>query len=566
MQGRVKIMEFAKRFKIYKKGKLWMTAAICTIALGVSAVAAPQVNADVNDENQVATYQQNNQIRNRFYNQNGQTYYYDASGNELKNSWYTIGDNQYYFGNNGVMLTNQIANINGKNYQFDGGGVMQRNDFVINNGNVYYYGANGAGYSNQWYDNGGNKYYFDNNGQMVRNANWTINGQDYHFDGNGAATQYNAALVSKQAAYQARSPYAAIRPATPIDSMSQLTVRGQQLVNVNRAQNGTNLYPVTVLGGYENITTHSGYFTDDRNAVSSENQLPLDFQPGILAYDPDNDTSEVISNSGLTVAQEMRLNDLSTQWMNSLRNEYWNVLQPQNRYGARFVGRTHESLHYSDNTPNGHSAIQPLITTNDFWHNVGEMIGAERTAVNMSYDHTDSIKDYNGHTFYFEGHQHVYQPYTSVIADEINNVFKSTPLTRSQGRGWRFGENLFDLQGSTMLQMEVNLYNKMQVMLWGELVQYANGNIGNGSHLVNALDPQAQLVTMSFQRINNAGDKPHYYVTWEFYGATDTTTFGGANNASYAYGTADTRKNDNMRTYYGIENTGVVEKIRNAQA
>lgn len=559
-------MQSAKRFKLYKKGKLWMAAAICTIALGLGITAAPQAKADVNNNNQSQsqlTYQQNNQIRNRFYNQNGQTYYYDASGNQLRNSWYSVGGNQYYFGSNGVMLTNQIANINGKNYQFDGGGVMQHNSFVVNNGNVYYYGDNGAGYNNQWYTNGGNKYYFDNNGQMLRNSNWTINGTAYHFDGNGSATQYNAVLVSKQAA-QARSPYSAIRPATPISSIDQLTARGQQLVNVNRAQDGTNMYPVTVLGGYENITTHSGYFTNNSNAVSSENQLPLDFKPGILAYDPDNDTSEVISNDGLTEAQEMRLNDLSTQWMNSLRNEYWNVVQPQNRYN--FAGRTHESLHYTDNTPNGHSAIQPLITTNDFWHNVGEMIGTEREAVNMTYDHTDSVDAYNGHTFYFEGHQHVYQPYTSVISDEINNVFKTTSLTRSQGRGWRFGENLYDLQGSTMLQMEVNLYNKMQVMLWGEFVKYANGIVGNGSHLVNALDPQAQLVTMSFQRIANAGDKPHYYVTWEFYGATDTTTFGGPNNASYAYGTADTSKNNNMRTYYGIEDTGVVNKIRSAQA
>lgn len=567
MQGRVKIMESPTRYKLFKKGKLWLAAAIATITLGIGGLAATNVYADTNaaDSNgQATTYYQTNQVRNRFYNQNGQTYYYDASGNQLKNSWYTAGNNKYYFGSDGVMVTNKLVTINGRTYQFDGGGVMQQNNFVVNNGNIYYYGSDGARYTNQWYENGSNKYYFDGNGKMVRNANWTINGQSYHFDGNGLASQVTTVVGSSQSS-QGHAPYSSIRQATPA-TMNDLSAKGLQLVNANRDHNGTNLEPITVLGGYDNITTHSGYFTNNKNAVSSENQLPLDFKPGILAYDPDNDTSEVISNSGLTEAQEMRLNDLSTQWMNSLRNEYWNVLQPQNKYGSRFVGRTHESLRYTDNTPNGRSAIQPLITTNDFWHNVGQMIAAEREAVNMPYEHTDSYSNYNGKTFYFDGHSHVYQPYTSVISDEIKNVFKSTPKTRSQGRGWRFGENLYDLQGSTMLQMEVNLYNKMQVMLWGEYVQYSNGTVGNGSHLVNALDPQAQLVTMGFQRIQNAGDKPHYYVTWEFYGATDTTTFGGANSASYAYGTADTRKNNTMRTYDGIENIGVVQKIRSAQA
>ena len=115
-----------------------------------------------------------------------------------------------------------------------------------------------------------------------------------------------------------------------------------------------------------------------------------------------------------------------------------------------------------------------------------------------------------------------------------------------------------------MLQMEVNLYNKMQAMLWGEYYDN-NGQVTNGSHLANALDPQAQLVTMGFQRVANNGNKPHYYVLWEFYGATDTTTLGKNNSAAWAYGTAPTWNNNGMRTYDGVLNTGIVNRIRNAQ-
>ena len=559
-------MDSLKRFKLFKKGKLWLSAAICTLAVGVGGLATqPAAHAAASFETApTSTGTSTSQIHNRFYNQNGQTYYYDNSGNQLRNSWYSINGNQYYFGADGQLVTNKLVTINGNTYQFDGGGVMQRNNFAMINGNVYYYGNNGARYTNQWYTNGGHQYYFGSNGQMVTNQNVSINGTSYHFDGNGLAVQNTPTVASAASRTVSHSPYTSIRRATPA-SMNDLSARGLALVNRNRDHNGTNLDPISILGGYDNITTHSGYFNNYNNAVSSENQLPLDFTPGILAYDPDHDTSEVISNSGLTEAQEMRLNDLSNQWMNSLRNQYWNGVQPQNRYGSRFTGRTHDSLHYWDNTPNGHTTIQPLMTTVDFWHNVGGMVGAEREAVKMTYDHTDSNQTYNGHPFYFEGHQHVYQPFTTVISNEVANVFKSTPKTRAEGRGWRFGENLYDLQGRTMLQMEVNLYNKMQVMLWGEYVQYANGTVGNGSHLVNALDPQAQLVTMGFQRIANNGDKPHYYVLWEFYGATDTTTLGGPNSAAYAYGTADTRKNNTMRTYDGVINTGVVNKIRSAQ-
>lgn len=560
-------MDSSKRFKLYKKGKLWLTAAICTLALGLGCVASQstaEAAASYESSPTTTASTPTNQLRNRFYNQNGQTYYYDNAGNQLRNSWYSLHGHQYYFGNDGVLVTNKLVTINGNTYQFDGGGVMQRNNFTMINGNVYYYGNNGARYTNQWYENGGHQYYFGANGQLVTNQNVSINGTDYHFDGNGLATRATPVVPSSTNNGPSHSPYISIRRATPA-SMGDLSARGLQLVNANRDHNGTNFYPISILGGYDNITTHSGYFNNDNNAVSSENQLPLDFTPGILAYDPDHDTSEVIGNAGLTPEQEMRLNDLSNQWMNSLRYQYWNVVQPQNHFGSRFVGRTHDSRHHWDNTPNGRSTIQPLVTTVDFWHNVGGMIGAEREAVKMTYDHTDSFKPYDGHPFYFEGHQHVYQPFTTVIANEIANVFKPTAKTRADGRGWRFGENLYDLQGKTMLQMEVNLYNKMQVMLWGEYVQYQNGTVGNGSHLVNAIDPQAQLVTMGFQRIANNGDNPHYYVLWEFYGATDTTTLSGPNSAAYAYGTADTRKNNNMRTYDGLINTGVVDKIRSAQ-
>lgn len=69
-----------------------------------------------------------------------------------------------------------------------------------------------------------------------------------------------------------------------------------------------------------------------------------------------------------------------------------------------------------------------------------------------------------------------------------------------------------------MLQYEVDLYNKLQGMTWGE---YNAGSQVMGGHLNNALCPSLSTVSMAFEsrRSHTKGSSnPDYYVTWEFAG------------------------------------------------
>lgn len=69
-------MDSLKRFKLFKKGKLWLSAAICTLAVGVGGLATqPAAHAAASFETApTSTGTSTSQIHNRFYNQNGQTY------------------------------------------------------------------------------------------------------------------------------------------------------------------------------------------------------------------------------------------------------------------------------------------------------------------------------------------------------------------------------------------------------------------------------------------------------------------------------------------------------------
>lgn len=272
---------------------------------------------------------------------------------------------------------------------------------------------------------------------------------------------------------------ATVVPATGISQANALSSNGQAHLVAQPAAK----YPWLYLGRYQTVEANWFNNVATRAArVSQENQLPLNFRPGLLIYDASHDTSSRIAATGLTAAQKLILNELSNQWMNSLRDYYYHVLR-----GNLMEGNL-EARYNADGT------VQPatLRTEQDVW-NVTQDLARVRENEHWTYDHTTTA--YGNLNYY-----------------DVLRQALGLPDT------W-CAENLYTLAGGTMLQFEVNLYNRMQAMLYNELEQTGNGQFTDSvGHLQNALNPEFSEVAMGFQRVNNVNGQVAYDVIWEFMG------------------------------------------------
>ena len=252
-------------------------------------------------------------------------------------------------------------------------------------------------------------------------------------------------------------------------------------------------------GIYGGVSTD--YINDASATVSSENQLPMMFAPGIIAYDGSHDTSEKV-NGNLSEAQIEKLNQLNVYWINQLRS-YWKA-HPELKY-----------VNDDTNTATGESlaniTMQTLSTTKAE-QDIANQIAADREAANYGYNHTgtDSSK-----------------PSVKSIMDYQKPI---TDLMTNPSLPGMTSENMFMIEGSTMLQLEVSLYNHLQAMYWGE-VENHNGTLTSGTgHLQAALNPDAFSAATAFQK---TGDGQWIFLT-EFvggfrYGATDADVTATAN-------------------------------------
>ncbi|MBP5753363.1 MAG: hypothetical protein J6W60_10995, partial [Treponema sp.] len=77
------------------------------------------------------------QVKDNFFEADGNTYYADAKGQIQTQTWITAGDNKYYANAEGIIVKSQIFEKWSKRYIFDNEGVLQTG-FVTFNGNDYY--------------------------------------------------------------------------------------------------------------------------------------------------------------------------------------------------------------------------------------------------------------------------------------------------------------------------------------------------------------------------------------------------------------------------------------------
>ena len=397
----------------------------------------------------------------------------------------------------------------------------------------------------------------------------------------------------------------ATKPAQPATSVNDLT--DAHWADPEGLNDETKpYYPIVHVARWNNIE-NSWFKNPQAMKVSNKDQLPMDFKPGIILYDATNDHSAKIASTGLTEDQKRELNTLSNHWLNQIRHYFWDVLQiqktnPNAKINGYYNGT--RELTVKDFAPQ--APIHDLFTPNEYWQQVGQVISRGREKYGTNYEHTTAqasnkftLKDHNQ-----TGWNDDTGDYSSIISSwgdwtvdhndsSLNNTMYDANTNNSKLGSLATGENLYRINGSTMLEMEVSLYNKLQEMAYGEY----QGQISNtdktpliGGHLANVLNPKFQFVTMAFQ---NATTDPtfkalpntgaNYYVMWDFAGIQDESVSENALKKATAEGGkwVDISKTDtsideidtvdssetghDLIDPNGEINTGIVDQIHAAQ-
>lgn len=225
-----------EHYKLYKAGKLWLTA--CIVALGMVAgstayadqqvttdpettvqnvatssnsgdnqdqattsvaVSAAQPNNDANDQqpvNKVNDYSKNANT-NTWTNSNGEkangwqnsdnNWYYFNNG-QITNGWQNVNHNWYYMStDNNVMQTglqtidNSLYYLNDKQNSNSPYGAMQSGWQNVNN-NWYYFADRTGQAQNGWQYIGGRWYYFDLTTSIMKSGLQPVGGRTYYFN------------------------------------------------------------------------------------------------------------------------------------------------------------------------------------------------------------------------------------------------------------------------------------------------------------------------------------------------------------------------------------------------
>lgn len=258
----------------------------------------------------------------------------------------------------------------------------------------------------------------------------------------------------------------------------------------------------------DNTTVHVKHINSNA-IVSSEGQLPTDFKPGFLFYDYSKDHSEKIGPNGLNDNQKNKLNQLATMWMNSLRYQFYTNPSLKDTLHKNGMYFTKDSPAV---TKTGRKN-QPVNSFNDYkLHITSNSIKAAKAVTDYREQH--NIRKYI-HNWNIPG----VKDSRDIIKDALNN-----PNALSM-------ENLACLDSSreTMLQYEVQLFNALNSMYWGEYDAAKQGDKIDGGHLLAVLSPNYNNVSIALQNMKpnkhipengyrsiNSDDND-YYLFVEFY-------------------------------------------------
>lgn len=201
-----------KHFKLYKSGKLWVTAAVAVLSFAVSAnlnQASASDNTDVtstqneyflgnNDKsndsnittningytNQNGTWKNTSGQNANGWQTTGNDWYHFNNGNQNKD-WQNIDNNWYYMNPDNAKMETGIQKINNKTYylneQHDGTYGAMKTGWQYVDGHWYGFKGDGSAYLG-WQNLGGNTYYFKPENAQMATGDTLISGNYYYFD------------------------------------------------------------------------------------------------------------------------------------------------------------------------------------------------------------------------------------------------------------------------------------------------------------------------------------------------------------------------------------------------
>lgn len=279
-------------------------------------------------------------------------------------------------------------------------------------------------------------------------------------------------------------------------------------------------YGDTLNGEYPRFTP---YTTTSKDKIDWSSQpqgiqdIPTNFKPGLIAYNPSKDNSEKINKDGLTAEQLATIRAFATKWTNDFRNyiydnetDVWNHV---NRY-----------------LPSNDRPMEILIT--DKTNQLGDQIANSRDKYHV---------DNNHHSIEASGiaKDETYKALTGKLIDNTNKQVSDAILNELKtnhninAKSVRVviqsnGENLMTVMSkyNTMQAYLTEMYNMMQAMYYGELVQ-THGNINVGGHVYNVLKNTTKYMGIGMQKLNDQSDTdkltqaikgPVYAMTFDFIG------------------------------------------------
>lgn len=200
--------------------------------------------------------------------------------------------------------------------------------------------------------------------QQAANARNTVdNGYASSFNNQeqNNQSQYNRQLSSNQQSYtQATNLYnqkvqqinnnlaASVVKAATVIPANQLqdTANGRHMLakSANSAEFANSDFGKLNVEEWEDVFVHHNDGTPDdivntaANRLTSLDQLPLTFEPGMLVYDPANDHSEAVDfNNGLSDSQKEVLEDLAINWVDQFRQTVYD------QYRSYYYAALHDS-------------------------------------------------------------------------------------------------------------------------------------------------------------------------------------------------------------------------------
>ncbi len=214
---------------------------------------------------------------------------------------------------------------------------------------------------------------------------------------------------------------------------------------------------------------------DFTHVPTKVSEMPVDFQPGLLIYNPDLDTSELVSSNGFTEAQKQTIRAFMASWANSFRNWIYNNDRDVWNEANKF-------RYFKDQAPH---ELKFTTTMNA----AGDKIGQMRTDAGLTNDqHT--IPSGTTNVDYAKA-----IPSINITGQQVGNYMVNAVQSNM--------ENLMTVEPSTidsakptMLNYLISAYNMTQAMWYGEI--YSNGL---GGHARGILSNDLGYITGGFEKM-----------------------------------------------------------------